>query len=74
VSAQEVVQLVERTLGRRGVRLEDRLAEDLGAESMDVLLVVTALEEDFGIEIGEAEISDLRRVSDLVARVERDAT
>lgn len=71
MSAAEILTLVETTLGRRGARLEDRLVEDLGAESMDLLALVSALEDRYGVVIDEAEVPELRRVADLVARVAR---
>jgi len=71
VSATEVLSIVETTLGRRGIRLEDRLIQDLGAESMDVVAIAAALEDRFGVRLAEEELPTLERVADLVARVER---
>lgn len=67
----EVVSIVETTLGRRGVRLEDRLIQDLGVESMDRVALAAALEDRFGVELAEADLPDLERVGDLVALVAR---
>ena len=67
----EVIAIVETTLGRRGVRLEDRLIQDLSAESMDLVVLATALEDRFGIVIAEEELPRLKRVADLVACAER---
>jgi acyl carrier protein len=47
------------------VAAEDRLLEDLGARSLDQVNVVAALEDRYGIEIGEDELPDLRTVADL---------
>lgn len=71
MSATEVLSIVETTLGRRGIRLEDRLIQDLGAESMDVVAIAAALEDRFGVRLAEEELPTLERVADLVARVER---
>ncbi|MGE5233905.1 MAG: acyl carrier protein [Acidobacteriota bacterium] len=68
--ADEVLAIVETTLGRRGVRLEDRLIQDLAAESMDIVAVAAALEDRFGVRLAEEDLPTLERVADLVARVE----
>lgn len=68
--------VVRREIARRpgksggsGVRPEDRLIGDLGAESSDLLNLVANLEERFGITIAEEELPDLVTVEDLIQRV-----
>jgi len=50
------------------------LLDDLGADSLDVVELVMALEEEFGVEIPDDDVENIRTVSDvteyLVARVE----
>ena len=73
MTSAEVIAIVETTLGRRGVRLEDRLIQDLGAESMDLVSLAAALEDRFGIVIPQEELPRLDRVADLVACAESAA-
>jgi acyl carrier protein len=47
-----------------------RLAEDLGADSLDVVELVLALEEAFDIEIPEEEGEKLRTVNDVIRCVQ----
>ena len=68
--AEEVQALVGRQLGLREVRLEDYLVEDLDAVSVDVVNIVAALEDLFGIVIEEEALADIRRVDDLCRMVE----
>jgi len=70
----DVRRLVERQLGRRHVRPGDRIVEDLGAESLDVVNLVAAAEDDYGVEIGEEELADVHTVADLHACVVRHAS
>ena len=37
------------------VKLESKIIEDLGADSLDVVELVMALEEKFGVEIPDSE-------------------
>ena len=62
---QEVVDLVAMQLGAAGVVPGDRLVEELGAESADVLNLVATLEDRYGIEIDEEEIPRLSTVADV---------
>jgi acyl carrier protein len=66
-----IVQLVRQQLGNPGVRAEHRIVEDLGAESMDIVNIVAAVEERFGLAIDEAALPEVRSVADLAALVER---
>lgn len=62
---EALIKLVELQLGRRGVKLEDRFFEDLGAESVDIVNLVATVEERTGIFIPEEVIPDLKTTGDL---------
>jgi len=70
-SLDAICLLVAVQLGVPRVAPGDRLVEDLGAESADVLNLVATLEERSGITIAEEEIGDLATVHDLWERVRR---
>jgi acyl carrier protein len=61
----EILDLVALQLGADTVAPGNRLIEDLGAESADILNLVVALEDRYGIEIDEAEIPELFTVADV---------
>jgi len=46
------------------------LAEDLGADSLDLVEIVFALEDQFGREISEEEAEQLLTVADVIALIE----
>lgn len=48
---------------------ESRLVEDLAIDSLDLVGVYLQIQDDFGVEIEEADIPNLGRVADLVAYV-----
>lgn len=64
-TTDDILDLVKRQLGLREVRLEDDLAADLGAVSADVINIVGAVEDLYGIEIGEEELADIHTVEQL---------
>ncbi len=49
---------------------EASIVDDLGADSIDVIDLVTSLEDMFDIEIPDEEIENIKLVSDLVDFIE----
>lgn len=49
---------------RAQIVLEASFADDLGADSLDLVELVMALEETFDIEVGEDELKDIRTVGE----------
>jgi acyl carrier protein len=48
------------------VRYDSRFAADLGADSLDMVELVMAFEEEFGIEIPDGDAEKITRVGELV--------
>ena len=67
VNLEDVVGIVAVQLGRRRIAAEDRILEDLGAESLDVVNIVAAVEDRYGIRIEEQELPDIQSARDLHA-------
>lgn len=62
---EDLKSLVALHLGRRSVASEDRIIEDLGAESVDVVNIIAGVEDRYRITIEEAELPDIRTVAEL---------
>jgi len=71
IDLEDVCRTVGLVLGRRVVHANDRLMEDLGAESIDLLNIVVALEQKHGVSIDEAATGDVSTVRDLHQLVSR---
>ena len=52
------------------VKLESKIIEDLGADSLDVVELVMALEEKFEVEIPDSEAEKLKTIQDVVTFLE----
>ena len=48
------------------------IAEDLGADSLDVVELLMSIEDEFGVEIPEDEIGNIKTVNDLVKYIENN--
>jgi len=68
-----VCEVVAVELGTRTVAASDRLVEDLGVESMDLVGIFAAIEDRWGIAVAEEELGEPRTVADVHALVVRNA-
>lgn len=55
-----------------GITTTTNIADDLGADSLDVVEVLMAIEDEFGIEIPDEAIEDIKTVGDLVGYIENN--
>ena len=71
---QRVKSIIVEVLGvdAEAVTLEVSFA-DLGADSLDIVELVMAFEEEFGIEIPDEDAERISNVRDAVAYIERNA-
>ncbi len=70
-NADDVRELVARQLGVHEVGLDDRLVEDLGAESIDLVTIIAVIEETFGVSVEEERLPVLRTIRDLADELVR---
>lgn len=50
-----------------------RIVEDLGADSLDIVEITMACEEEFSIDIPDQDMEEAKSVADLVQMIERAA-
>jgi acyl carrier protein len=69
VSMDDINKLVSLQLGVRDVNETSLLAEELGAESADVVNIIAILEEKYQIVVKESEIAKICTPADLLSLV-----
>jgi len=52
------------------VTMESRLAEDLGADSIDAVELIMNIEDEFEIQVSDEEAQNIKTVGDLVKYIE----
>ena len=52
------------------ITLETHLIEDLGADSLDAVDLIMALEDEFGIEVDDETAQNAKTIGDLVKYIE----
>ena len=71
---QRVKKIIVEQLGVNAdqVTPESKFIEDLGADSLDTVELVMALEEEFGQEIPDEEAEKLQSVGDVIKHIEEN--
>jgi acyl carrier protein len=72
---QRVKDIVVEQLGVKPEQVtpQAKFIEDLGADSLDTVELVMALEEEFGIEVPDEQAEKLQSVGDVIKYVEDNA-
>ncbi len=70
---EKIAQIIAGQLGLDPSEIspEQRLAEDLKADSIDIVALIMDLESEYGVEITDDELVKLKTVGDIVAYVEK---
>ena len=70
--ADRIKKIIVEQLGvnEDQVKPEAKFIEDLGADSLDTVELVMALEEEFGTEIPDEEAEKLQSVGDVIKFIE----
>ena len=69
---QRVKDIIVEQLGAKPDQVvpSAKFIEDLGADSLDTVELVMALEEEFGIEVPDEQAEKLQSVGDVIKHVE----
>ena len=72
VDFEKIKQIIVDQLGvdDSEVTMEASFIDDLGADSLDTVELVMALEEEFGIEIPDEDAEKIVTVSDIIKYIE----
>ena len=72
VSQDKIKQIIADQLGVKKEEVTDgaKFVDDLGADSLDTVELVMALEEEFGIEIPDEDAEKLATVGDALRYIE----
>ncbi|EAJ2281654.1 acyl carrier protein [Campylobacter upsaliensis] len=66
----KAVVMEQLSIEADAVKMESKIVEDLGADSLDVVELVMALEEKFGVQISDSDAEKLIKIGDVVNYLE----
>ena len=71
---EKVIDIVSKELdiNKDKIKLESRLAEDLGADSLDAVELIMALEDEFEIQISDEVAQSIKTIGDIVKYLEQN--
>lgn len=55
------------------IEMNSKLAEDLGADSLDAIDIVMTIEDQYAIEVPDESIENMKTVEDIVSFIESNA-
>ena len=62
----KAVVVEQLSIDADAVKMESKIIEDLGADSLDVVELIMALEEKFEVEIPDSDAEKLIKIEDIV--------
>jgi len=68
---KKIVALIAEKLNKKveDIKMESRLVEDLGADSLDVVELVMSFEDEFGIALPDEDVAKLKTIQDIVTYI-----
>jgi len=69
---EKIIELICEKLNKKkeDIKMESRLVEDLGADSLDFVELVMAFEDEFGITLPDEDVGKLKTIGDIVTYIE----
>ena len=61
----------ELNIDESKITMDSSLNEDLGADSLDAVELIMALEDEFGVTVSDDDAQSIRTVGDIVELVEK---
>ncbi len=74
-NAEKIKSIIAEQLGVKveEVTAESSFVDDLGADSLDTVELIMALEEEFSIEIPDEDAEKMTKVADVIKYIEEKA-
>ena len=72
---EKVKSIVVEQLGvdEKEVKMDDAYIDDLGADSLDIVELIMAFEEEFNIEIPDEAAEKIKTVQDVVTYIDQNS-
>ncbi|PYK26141.1 MAG: acyl carrier protein [Verrucomicrobia bacterium] len=73
---EKVKDIIVEQLGVNPEQVTDEASfiEDLGADSLDIVELVMAFEEEFGVEVPDEDAEKLQKVGDVIKYIEEKSS
>ncbi|MDK9580376.1 acyl carrier protein [Sneathia sanguinegens] len=65
------ILLEQLDIDEKDIKLDSKLIEDLGADSLDVAEIISAIETEFNVEFKKEELNDIETIQDIIVLLEK---
>lgn len=65
------ILLEQLDIEEKDIKLESKLIEDLGADSLDVAEIISAIEGEFNVEFDKKDLVNIETIQDLINLLEK---
>ncbi len=71
---ERVIEIIADQLGRDASEITEQtsMSDDLGADSLDAVEVIMAIEEEYNLEIDDEDAMNFKTVQDVIDYVEKN--
>ena len=71
---EKVCKMLADQLGipAESIKPESEVIKDLGADSLDVVELMMAIEDEYGVTLPDGEVEGIKTVGDIVAMLEKN--
>ena len=71
---ERVIEIIADQLGRETSEITEQtsMSDDLGADSLDAVEVIMAIEEEYNLEIDDEDAMNFKTVQDVIDYVEKN--
>lgn len=69
----KIITLIAEKLNKKkdSITLKTSLVEDLGADSLDVVELIMAFEDEFGVSLPDEDVPKLKTVGDIINYIKK---
>ena len=70
---EKIIKLVAEKKKKKveDIKLDSRLVEDLGADSLDVVELIMTFEDEFGVSLPDEEVEKMKTIKDVITYIEK---
>ena len=70
---EKIIKLVAEKLNKKveDIKLDSKLVEDLGADSLDVVELIMSFEDEFGVSLPDEEVEKMKTIKDVITYIEK---
>ena len=64
-----IISIVKEQTKKESVKLEDKLLEDLGADSLDIATIICKVQKEFNVKFSREQKANIKTVKDIIKEI-----